>query len=166
MPPTRRTDAPSEPESPAAQANSTGVYIDHHALQQILAAIAGLTDVIAGSADTGERSPSAEQARVILDYNVLSGLLGRAGRVAPVVSATRAGNVITFLDPIPAGATQVAVTPARGAVEVVPIDLTDRIAVLVTMPQTQPLVRVELQTATGIPVALGPRLPADPDLGE
>lgn len=142
-------------------ADPVNVTLGSNAVQQILDALAGLTDVIAGRSAQDQREPSAEQARVILDYDVLSGLLGRLGRVAPVVSATRNGNTIDFIDPLPVAAVKVAVTPRRGAVEVVPIDLTENSAELDTTPQSEPLVRVELQTAAGIPVALGPRLPAD-----
>jgi hypothetical protein len=166
MPPTKRTSpsnggsTSSYEGSPPPYDSEGGAVIDYQAVQQILAALSGLTDVIGGRANTGERTPSVDQARVILDYNVLSGLLGRAGRVAPVISARRDGDTIKFLDPLPADATQVAVTPEFGVVEVVTIDRNKREAVLQTTPQDQQLVRIELETAAGIPVALGPRLPA------
>jgi hypothetical protein len=139
----------------------TNVTIDPAALQKVLDAIKGLTDTIAGrSARRDEREPTADQARVILDYELLSQVLGRPDRTVTFVNATRKQSVITFTDPLPDKVTQVAVTPRRGRPETVPIDLSKNVATLRQTPVDQPLIRVELQTAAEVPVAFCPRLPA------
>jgi hypothetical protein len=146
--------------------NPTTVTVDPAALKEILAALDGLTAAIAspqsqviGRAATAGQLPSIDQIRTILDYTVLSGLLGRPGGLAAFVGATRSKNVITFTTaPLPTGATKVSVQPARGAPEIVQIDRQKKTATLTQIPDDEPIVRVELQTTGGVPVALGPRL--------
>jgi hypothetical protein len=138
----------------------TNVVVDPDSVQKIVHAIEGLTDIIAGRSGGDLREPTVEQARTILDFELLSQVLGRPGRTVTVVRATRDGSLITFRDPLPDEVTKVAVTPRRGRVEVVSIDRHKGEATLVATPDSEPLGRVELQTAAGFPVAFCPRLPA------
>jgi hypothetical protein len=151
---------------PPPTTGRTNVSIDDQAIQKVVDAIKGLTDIIGGRIGPDEREPSADQARAILDYELLSQALGRPGRVVRVVGAERKPEkLITFKQALPDGVTRVAVTPARGAREVADVDRGNRKAKLQTTPDEQPLVRVELQTAAGVPVAICPRLPALPTGG-
>jgi hypothetical protein len=151
------------------------------ALQGVAAAIAANTAAITpnggggdGSTTPPPRKPTVVQARSILDYLVVSQLLSRIGFVGRVVSASRDENFIrlrgvpTEIDGIPVTVTQVRVTPAGGGQsEIAQLDPPgtvpgERTFTLSVITETQPIVRIELLTDGGVPVALGPRLAASP----
>ncbi|WFB10453.1 hypothetical protein LRS74_28005 [Streptomyces sp. LX-29] len=130
--------------------------------QQILDALKGLTDTVSNQAVIDERKPSAEQARVILDYGVLTGLLELEGkRVALVAMKRTHDNAIEFPEGVPAGAVKVAATSEGGKSETVRIK--ENRAQLTKVSKKKSLIRVELQRRDGVPVGLGRRLsPAPP----
>jgi hypothetical protein len=138
------------------------------ALQTIADAIRTGTAVLTN--DTA--IPTANQARSILDYLVMRQLLGRSDGVNRLVAASREGNKIRFPS-VPAEVALVAVHTDDGkAPEVRPLDApfaqspssgsTERTVTLNRITNRQPLIRIELQRADGLPILLGPRLPGVP----
>ncbi len=117
------------------------------------------------------------QSRAILDYLAINQLLSRIGIAGRIVSASRDCQVIrlrgipTAIDGVPVTVTQALVTPSGGGasqlaqLEDDPDD-EDPAVRRITVDQIdvrQPVVRIELQDANGVPLALGPRLAPVPD---
>jgi hypothetical protein len=137
-----------------------------------------------GGGSTGQRVPNVVQSRVILDYLALGELLARVGLTGRIVSASRECEVIRLRRlPTTSDGAQVAthalVTPGGGGDEQlaqlepdpeIPDDPDNpannvRLVTVNQIDLRQPIVRIELQDAAGVPIALGPRLAAvaDPD---
>jgi hypothetical protein len=172
---------------------SDKVTVSAKSLEDVLAALQAIADNIAASTAVGagsnsdgggsttptERVPTVVQSRAILDYLAVNQLLARVGIAGRIVSASRECQVIrlrgipTAVDGVPVTVTQALVTPGGGGasqlaqIEDDPDDPDDQIRRVVVdqIDVRQPIVRIELQDANGVPVALGPRLApvADPD---
>jgi hypothetical protein len=175
-----RSDLPVAPPQSPKQ-----VTVSAKSLEEVLEAIKNVADAIAantagtsggngggngGGSGGAVRVPSVVQSRAVLDYFFVNQLLSRRGVVGRVVRARRDQNVVrlngvpTVIDGVQVNVTQALVTPRAGAAELAVLedssdpDPGSKKFTLDVIPDDQELVRIELQTDDGVPVALGPRL--------
>lgn len=163
--------APPGREPPPAPEPTVHLSVPADAVERILAALHAISaGGSSGSTTTFDnRVPSIPQSRTILDYAVVSQLLGRARFTDAVVRASRNHNVITLLD-APAEATGASVLAAGDRdPEVLAFDdngctgFTTGGSPTVTLRRIrddQAITRIEVLDSEGRPLRLGPRLPA------
>ena len=165
--------SPQSPKRITVSAKSLTEVLE--AIKNVADAIAANTAVISGSgsdegggSDPTVRKPTITQSRAILDYLVVGQLLSRINFVGRVVRARRDQNVV-FLNGVPTeidgvDVTHALVTPRAGTAELAILaDCSDyepcsKKFTLTKIGSEQEIVRIELQTSDGVPVALGPRL--------
>jgi hypothetical protein len=174
---------------PSSQTNDK-VTVSAKSLEDVLAALQSVAAAIAanGTGNNGgggggpapapaPAPPTVVQARAILDYLAINQLLSRPGLAGRIVSASRdcqdirLRGVPTVIDGRPVTVTKAVVTPAAGpsqtAVVQPPQNPNDpdpvRVVTVDQIDVRQPIVRIELHDAGGVPVALGPRLAPVPD---
>jgi hypothetical protein len=141
-----------------------GVYLD-------AALAARLTDALEsiGSAFSrgGSAAPDPARARATRDYDVLRGLLGRAGAPLPL-RMRRDRKAVVLVDPAPVAAvTAVVESPGDGRSGPLSEELDLACVSLPNLPLTtitaaMPISRVELLSSAGQLVAFGPSLPPAP----
>ena len=121
-----------------------------------------------GPSDRGERTASAEQLRTALNYQVLSGIMGRSGAAALTVSAQRrreGGVELVEIFGVPDQALTVSVQ-ADGEISPELLGFNeaqgpDRTVSLVNTAGKD-IARIELLNSAGEPIRLGPRMPRLP----
>ena len=144
---------------------------DDTQLTEILSRLTTIAEALSTSTPPPRTPATPEQSATIVDFLVLSEVVGRiADGTSRVVSAERrTGGVLAFADAVPVvdGARIAVFTALGNPAEIATVGTavrksgsTERTVTLGTVTDNQPIIRIEIRRPDDITVALGPRLAA------